>query len=136
MDIWHSTESESHSVVSNSLRPHGLGSPWHSLGQNTGVGGLSLLQGIFPTQGSNPGLPHYRRILYQLGHKGRLSLKWGIYKQQQQITRLTDTENRLVVVRGRGWRVEELSEGGQKVHTSSYKIIKSQGCNVQHGDYS
>ena len=52
--------------MSNSLRPHGPNSP----GQNTGVGGLSLLQGIFPTQGSNPGLPHCRRILYQLSHKG------------------------------------------------------------------
>ena len=40
--------------------------PWNSPGQNTGVGSLSLLQGIFPTQGSNPGLPHCRRILYQL----------------------------------------------------------------------
>ena len=45
--------SESRSVVSNSLQPHGLYSPWDSLGQNTGVGSLSLLQGIFPTQGSN-----------------------------------------------------------------------------------
>ena len=43
-------------------------SPWNSLGQNTGVDSLSLLQGIFPTQGSNPGLPHCRRILYQLRH--------------------------------------------------------------------
>ena len=40
-----------------------------SLGQNTGVGSLSLLQGIFPTQGSNPGLPHCRRILYPLSHQ-------------------------------------------------------------------
>ena len=39
-------------------------------GQNTGVGSLSLLQGIFSTQGSNPGLPHHRQILYQLSHKG------------------------------------------------------------------
>ena len=39
-------------------------------GQNTGVESLSLLQGIFPTQGSNPDLPHCRRILYQLSHKG------------------------------------------------------------------
>ena len=46
---------ESGSVVSDSLRS--LYSPWNSLGQNTGVGSLSLLQGIFPTQGSNPGLP-------------------------------------------------------------------------------
>ena len=43
--------------------------PWNSLGQNTEVSSLSLLQGIFPTQGSNPGL-HCRRIPYQLSHKG------------------------------------------------------------------
>ena len=54
------SESESHSVVSDSLRSHGLYSPWNSPGQNTEVGSLSLLQGIFPTQGWNPGLPHYR----------------------------------------------------------------------------
>ena len=62
--------SESRSVVSNSLQPHGLCSPWNSSGQNTGVGSLSLLQEIFPTQESNPGLPHCRWILYQLSHKG------------------------------------------------------------------
>ena len=45
------------SVMSNSLPPHGLYSTWNSPGQNTGVGSLSLLQGIFPTQGSNPDLP-------------------------------------------------------------------------------
>ena len=44
--------------------------PWNSPGQNTGVGSLSPLQGIFPTQGSNPGLRHCRRILYQRSHKG------------------------------------------------------------------
>ena len=63
--------SESHSVMSNSLRPNGLYSPWNSPGQTTGVGSLSILQGIFPTQGSNPGLPHCMWILYQLSHKGR-----------------------------------------------------------------
>ena len=62
--------SESRSVVSDFLWPHGLYSPWNALGQNTGVGSLSLLQGIFPTQGSNPGLSHCRQILYQLSHKG------------------------------------------------------------------
>ena len=56
--------SESPSVLSNSLWPHGR--PWNSLGQNTGVGSFSLLQWIFPTQGSNPDLPHCRWILYQL----------------------------------------------------------------------
>jgi len=45
-------------------------SPWNSSGQNTGVGSLSLLQGIFPNQGLNPGLPHCRWILYELSHKG------------------------------------------------------------------
>ena len=49
--------SESRSVMSDSLQPRGLYSPWNSPGQNTTVGSLSLLQGIFPTQGSNPGLP-------------------------------------------------------------------------------
>ena len=43
--------SEIHSVMSDSLGPHGLYSPWNSPGQNTEVGSLSLLQGIFPTQG-------------------------------------------------------------------------------------
>ena len=57
------------SVVSDSLQPHGLYSPWNSPGQNTGVGSLSLLQGIFPTQESNPGLPHCKRILYQLSYQ-------------------------------------------------------------------
>ena len=63
-------ESERHSVVSDSLWPQGLYSPWNSPGQNTGVGSLSLLHGIFPTQGLNPGLPYCRQNLYQLSHKG------------------------------------------------------------------
>ena len=46
-------ESEKLSVVSNSLLPDGLYSPWNYPGQNTGVGCLSLLQGIFPTQVSH-----------------------------------------------------------------------------------
>ena len=62
------------------LRPRGLYSPWNSPGQNTGVGSLSLLQGIFPTQESNPGPPRCRRILYQLSHKGSpRTLEWVAY---------------------------------------------------------
>ena len=53
--------SESHSAVSNSLRPHGLYSPWNSPGQNIGVGSLSHLQRIFPTQGLNPDLWHCKQ---------------------------------------------------------------------------
>ena len=61
--------SESRSVISYSLRPHGLYSPWNAPGQNTGKGSHSLLQWIFPTQGSNPGLPHCSCILYQLSYQ-------------------------------------------------------------------
>ena len=43
--------------------------PWHSPGKNTGVGGHSLLQGILPTQGANPGLLHCRQILHHLSHQ-------------------------------------------------------------------
>ena len=68
------SESESCWVMFDSLQPHELHSPWNSPGQNTGVGSLSLLQGIFPIQGSNPGLPHCRQILYQLSHMG--SITW------------------------------------------------------------
>ena len=54
--------------------------PWNSPGQNTGVGSLSLFQGIFPTQGSNPGLPYCRQILYQLSHEGsQRILEWVAY---------------------------------------------------------
>ena len=65
------------SVVSDSLRPHGLWParllcPWDSPGKNTGMNIHSLLQGIFQTQGSNPGLLHWRQILYCLSHQGGL----------------------------------------------------------------
>ena len=74
------SETESHSVVSNSLWPHGLYSPRNSPGQNTGVASLSFLQGIFLTQGSNSGLLHCGWILYQLSHKGSPRiLEWVAY---------------------------------------------------------
>jgi len=73
------------------LGSHGLYNPWNSPGQNTGVGSSSLLQGIFPTQGSNPVLPHCRRFLYQLSHQGNPRiLEWvacpfsrGIFPTQE-----------------------------------------------------
>jgi len=73
-------ESESCWVMSDSLGPHGLYGSWNSPGQHTGVGSLSLLQGIFPTQGWNSGLPHCRQNLYQLSHKGSPRiLEWVAY---------------------------------------------------------
>ena len=73
-------ESESHSIMSTSLWPHGLCSPWNSPGQDSLVGSLSLLQRIFTTQRSNPCFLHYRWILYQLSHKGSPRiLEWVAY---------------------------------------------------------
>ena len=66
--------------MSNSLQPHGLYRPWNSPDQNTGVGSLSLLQRIFPTQGLNPGLLHCWQILFQLSHQGSPKLlDWVTY---------------------------------------------------------
>ena len=57
-----------------------MDSPWYSLGQNTGVGSHSLLQGIFPAQGLNTGLPYCGQILYQLSHRGSQRIvEWVAY---------------------------------------------------------
>ena len=73
------------SVMSNSLRPYGLEPtrllcPSDSPGKNTGVGCHTLLQGIFPTQRSNPDLLHCRLILYHLSHPGTpvLKITWSL----------------------------------------------------------
>ena len=79
MDFKGPSESESRSAVSDSLWPHELYSSWNSPSQNTEVGSHSLLQGIFPTQGSNPGLPHCMQILYQLSYQGSPILEWVAY---------------------------------------------------------
>ena len=71
---------KSHSVVSDSLWPHGLYSPWNSPDQNTGVGSCSLLQGIFRNQESNPALPNCRQILYQLSHQETWYVHIGLNK--------------------------------------------------------
>ena len=81
----------SRSVVFDSLRPHGLLPtrllcPWTSPGQNTGMGSHSLLQGIFPTEGLNPGFPHCRWILYCLSHQeSPIILELGSLPLLQQI---------------------------------------------------
>ena len=74
-----------HSVMPDSLQTHDCSLPGSSVhrdspGKNTGVGCHALLQGIFPTQGSNPGLPHCRQVLYCLSHQGgpRI-LEWVAY---------------------------------------------------------
>ena len=75
--------------MSDFLQPHGLYSPWNSPSQNTRVGRLSLLQGIFPTLGLNPGLSHCRQILNQLSHKGSPRiLEWVAYPFSRESSRL------------------------------------------------
>ena len=92
-------QSESCSVVSDSCDPmvytvHGI-----LQARITGVCSLSLLQGIFPTQGWNPGLLHCRRILYQLSHKGSLPIQqpWKrqcLPREQRLALRQTGRKNR------------------------------------------
>ena len=79
------------------LQRHRLYSLWYSSGQNTGVGSLSLLQGIFPTQRSNPGLLHRRQILYHLSHQANPLLS------------------------GRG---EEISLSSKIIHLSMFSIFR------------
>ena len=83
--IYMKSENDSYSVLSNSLRPHGLYSPWTSPRQNTGVSSLSLLQGIFPTQGSNPGLPHCRWVFTSWATGKPKNIRVGSLSLLQQI---------------------------------------------------
>ena len=92
-------------LLSQTLWPQGLYSPCNSPSQNTG---LSLLQGIFPTQGLNPGLLHCRQILYQLSYVGSpwIDINWhmdiissyGVLSLNKKITniraRTNDAEQR------------------------------------------
>ena len=95
--------SENRSVVSYCLQPRGLYSPWNSPDQNTGVGSFSLLQGIFPTQGSNPGLLHCRWILYQLSHKGSPRiLEWVAYPFSRGSSRPRNQPGVSCIAGGRG----------------------------------
>ena len=107
--------SESCSVMSDSLRPHGLHSPWNSSGQNTGVGSPSLFQGIFTTQGSNWSLPHCRQILCQLSHKGSPRiLEWVAYPFSRESSRPRNWTGVPCIAGGffTNWAIREACEQG------------------------
>ena len=72
--------------MSNSLQSYELYSPWNFLGQNTGVGSCCLLQGIFPNQGSNPGLPHWDGFFTSWATSKALLYGTGNYSQYLPIT--------------------------------------------------
>ena len=95
--------------MSNSLQPHGLYSPWHSPGQNTGLGRHFLLQRIFPTQESNSGLPHCRRIaMGPANAKTEARAWWG-----HQWDGLRDHEDRLCGDCLLSWVLEMLPESSR-----------------------
>ena len=103
---------ESRSVMSDSLWPHGLYSPWNSPGQNTGEGSHSLLQGIFPTQGLNPDLLHWRWILYQWSQQqSPRILEWVAYPFSSRSSRPRN-RTRVSCIVGRvftSWATKEAS---------------------------
>ena len=88
------------SVMSNSLQPSGHSPPgscqWDSPGKNTRVGCHSLLQGIFPTQGSNQALLHWRQIFYHLSHQGNPSLPIDFHKNSASILHVQQSATRLL----------------------------------------
>ena len=146
-------ESENHSVVSDSLRPHGLYSPWNFTGlvpspedlpnleidprspalqvdalpvkpqgkpKNTGMGSLAILQGIFPTQGLNPGLLHCRQILYQLSHKGSPRiLEWVAYPFFSRSSQPRKSNRGLLHYR---WILYQLSYQGSPNRLGAYYV--------------
>ena len=111
----------SQSVVPDTLQPRGLQPtgllcPWNSPGKNIGVGCHALLQGIFPTQGSNPGLPHCWWILYHLNHQGSpvLCSNVCLNNDVEILTWVCFLKNRLGVFHG---EVPELSETSESLLT-------------------
>ena len=115
----------SRSVTSDSLRSHGVSPtrllhPCDSPGKNTGVGYHFLLLGIFPTQGSNPGLLLYRQILYHLSHQG--SPRKGFFKKRKASLMAPQGKNLLAMqktqeagVPSLGW--EDTLEKGMVTHS-------------------
>ena len=84
------------------------------LGKNTGVGSHALLQGIFPTQGSNPGLRHCRQILYQLSHKGSPRiLEWVAYPSSSRSSQPRN-QTRLSCIAGRFFIDRAIREANTK----------------------
>ena len=106
--------------MSDSLSPHGLYRPWNSLGQNTGVGSLSLLQGMFPTQGLNPRFPHCRRILYQMSHKGSPRIQgWVAYPFSSRSSQPRNATGVSCIAGGffTNWALRQLQESDKEFST-------------------
>ena len=100
----------SHSVVSTLCNPMDWGPPGFSVhedspGKSTGVGCHAVLQGIFPIQGSNPGVPHCRQILYHLRQQeSPRILEWVAYSFSRRSS-LSSDEIRVSCIAGRFFTV-------------------------------
>ena len=96
----------------SSLQPQRLLCPWNSPGKNTRVGSCSLLQGIFPTQGSNPGLLHCRPILYHLRHLSSTTCRYQARDPVIIAALLCDS----ALCQGAWWAVKRLTAGFHSLH--------------------
>ena len=108
--------------------PMDYNSPWNSLGQNTGVYILSLLQEIFPTQGLNPGLLPCRLILYQLSHKGSQGILQCIAYPFSSGSSWGRNQTRVSCIAGRfftNWAMREGWEAGECVSKGHLRKIIS-----------
>ena len=104
--------------------------PWESPGKNTGVGCHALLQGIFPTQGLKPGLPHYRQIHYHLSHQGRPRLlEWVSRSLLQRIFLTQELNQDLLHCKQIIYQVNYQGSPFTDIHI--YKPIKSYTVNMQ-----
>ena len=105
---------------------------WNSPGQNIGVGSPSLLQEIFQTQGSNRGLLHRGRILYQLSHKGsRRILEWVTYPFYR---RSSPPRNRTVVSCIAGRQILYQLSYERNIFRDLQKYLEPGRCTLQHWD--
>ena len=127
-------ESESCSVMSDSLvTPY---SPLNSPCKNTGTGSLPLLQGIFPTQGSNPDLLHCRRILYQLSHKGSPRiLAWVAFPFSRGSSQPRDQTQVFCIAGGffTSWAIREAHQCNtscQIINSKNFKEYNFKTCNI------
>ena len=132
----------SHSVISDSLWPYGLWPtrllyPWGFSRQEYWNGlPCSLLQNIFPIQGSNPGLSHYKRILYHLSHQ-RMCNQKERYKwtSLQKRNRVTDRENTSMVTRKGTMGRNELGDWDWHIHTTVYNVMTNKDLLYSPGNF-
>ena len=118
-----SSVAQSCPTLCNSVDYSPAGSSVHgdSPGKNTWVGGHALLQGIFPTQGLNSGLPHCRQILYHLSHPGSpRMLEWVAcpFSRGTSQTRVSCIAGRFFT----GWATREAQ--ADLYHKTKYKVLK------------